>query len=153
MNNEEKLEVKSEKKKSDILQLALDNSKKLEWNNELIGKLKGLRRAEDKDVNKVLRDIELQMGQQLNDDNRSAVLKNKIDTVNEEFIGKLYGLYPSLTKADIELCGHLKLRLSGQEIASIKNVDPKSITKAKQRLKKKLRLDANIDLYHFFREM
>lgn len=144
---EHKMAEEIERKKNDILNLALDNAKKLEWNNELINKIKGLRKADEKDINKTLRDIEIQMGQQLQADRQAEVLKTNIDKVNQEFNDKLLLKYPSLTRSELELCGFLKLRLSGQEIASIRNVDPKSITKAKQRLKKKMELKAGEDLY------
>jgi len=58
-----------------------------------------------------------------------------------------------LTRNELELCGYLKLRLSGSEIASIRNVDPKSVTKSKQRLKKKLGLQGKDDLYQFFHKI
>lgn len=150
---EHKLAEEIERKKNDILNLALDNSKKLEWNNELISRLKGLRRTDDKDIEKTLREIEIQMGQQLQSDKQAELLKTNVDKVNQEFNDKLLLQFPSLTRLELELCGFLKLRLSGQEIASIRNVDPKSITKAKQRLKKKMNLQSGDDLYRFLNKI
>jgi len=150
---EHKLAEEIERKKNDILNLALDNTKKLEWNNELISRLKGLRRTDDKDIEKTLREIEIQMGQQLQADKQAELLKTNVDKVNQEFNDKLLLQFPSLTRLELELCGFLKLRLSGQEIASIRNVDPKSITKAKQRLKKKMNLQSGEDLYHFLHKI
>jgi len=43
-----------------------------------------------------------------------------------------------LTAYEIRLCAYLHLQLSGKEIATLLNIDPPSVRKAKMRLKKKM---------------
>lgn len=144
IKNEMSMEIAQ--KKSDLLQLALENSKKLDWNNELMNRIRAMRRAGRDDIDKLLKDIEIEMAQQLATDNKRAVLQVKVDEINQEFKDNLKKGFPSLSLNEIELCAYLKLGLSGQDIALIRNVEPKSITKAKQRLKKKMNLDPEQDL-------
>lgn len=132
---EKEMAMEIERKKSDLLQLALDNSKKLDWNNEVMSRIRSMRRAGKNDIDKILKDIEVEMAQQLATDNKRAVLQAKVDEINQEFKDKLKANYLTLSSNEIELCAYLKMELSGQDIALIRNVDPKSVTKAKAQKK------------------
>lgn len=46
--------------------------------------------------------------------------------------------YPGLTAYDLRLCTYLKANLSTKEIATLLNITPDSVKKAKHRLRKKL---------------
>jgi DNA-binding NarL/FixJ family response regulator len=48
--------------------------------------------------------------------------------------------YPQLTTYDLRLCTYLKANLSTKEIATLLNITPDSVKKAKHRLRKKLDL-------------
>lgn len=48
--------------------------------------------------------------------------------------------YPGLTTYEIRLCTYLKANLSTKEIATVLNITPDSVKKAKHRLRKKLSL-------------
>ena len=49
--------------------------------------------------------------------------------------------YPMLTSYDIRLCTYLRANLSTKEIATILNITPDSVKKAKHRLRKKIGLN------------
>ncbi|WP_141719636.1 helix-turn-helix transcriptional regulator [Roseivirga misakiensis] len=51
--------------------------------------------------------------------------------------------YPNLTAYDLRLCTYLKTNLSTKEIATILNITPDSVKKAKHRLRKKLKMYPN----------
>lgn len=50
--------------------------------------------------------------------------------------------YPTLTAYDLRLCTYLKSNLSTKEIATLLNITPDSVKKAKHRLRKKLGMDS-----------
>lgn len=150
---EKEMAMEIERKKSDLLQLALDNTKKLDWNNEVMSRIRSMRKAGREDIDKMLKDIEIEMAQQLATDNKRAILQAKVEEINQEFKDKLKSSFPTLSNNEIELCAYLKMELSGQDIALIRNVDPKSVTKAKQRLRKKMGLEPSDDLYGYFQKM
>ena len=47
-----------------------------------------------------------------------------------------------LTTYDIRLCNYLKSNLSTKEIATLLNITPDSVKKAKHRLRKKMQIDS-----------
>lgn len=54
------------------------------------------------------------------------------------FQDKLKERYPNLTAYDLRLCTYLNANLSTKEIATLLNIAPDSVKKAKHRLRKKL---------------
>ena len=147
---EMKLSKELELKKGDLMDLAIYNVKKQEWSNDILAKLKRIKGKEEKELNQLIRQIELDMGQQRPTEDRIQMVHSNIDKVNQEFYTKVTALYPDLTQGERELCGFLRLRLSGKEIAQIRNVSPQAVTKAKQRLRKKMAFSAETDLYNYF---
>lgn len=136
-------------KKSDLVDLALDNSRKLEFNKTVLAKLKEFQDRENNDIHKVIRKLENEFNHQSQTESRINTLQGNVDKVNKAFYQKIKDEHPALTQGELELCGYLRLQLSGKEIANLRNVNPDSITKAKQRLRKKLALGPNADLYAF----
>src|SRR5690606_20998227 len=67
--------------------------------------------------------------------------KLHFEQVHPEFFKNLEFNYPDLTPYEIRLCAYLHMQLSGKEIATLLNIDPASVRKAKMRLKKKMNAD------------
>ncbi len=65
----------------------------------------------------------------------------ELETANSLFQRKLKDRHPALTPYDLRLCTYLKSNLSTKEIATLLNITPDSVKKAKHRLRKKLSLD------------
>lgn len=55
-----------------------------------------------------------------------------------QFQEKLMRQFPLLTAYDLRLCTYLKANLNTKEIATLLNITPDSVKKAKHRLRKKL---------------
>jgi len=75
--------------------------------------------------------------------------KLHFDEVHKGFFESLINDHPSLTENDLKLCAYLKINLSSKEIARIMNVTPNAIKKGRQRLRKKLQLEAEEDLMNY----
>jgi len=75
-----------------------------------------------------------------------------MDLIFDDFTKRLKGKYPGLTKHDIELCCFLKLGFSNSEIAGIFNNENDSVTKSKNRLKKRLNLPGDEKLEDFLKK-
>lgn len=73
--------------------------------------------------------------------------------VDQDFWIKLENRFPDLTSHDKRLCAFIWLRLSPKEIASITNRAVRSVYTAKNRLKKKLGLEPESDLYDFLHSL
>ena len=77
------------------------------------------------------------------------VFKSYFVEVNNDFDKKLQSIYPEISEKETRLAALLKMNLSTKEIATMLNVLPDSILKSKYRLKKKLELDKDTDLYQY----
>ncbi|MCE7993644.1 MAG: sigma-70 family RNA polymerase sigma factor [Roseivirga sp.] len=68
-------------------------------------------------------------------------LQNELQTSSLEFQTELKNQYPKLTPYDLRLCTYLKANLSTKEMATLLNITPDSVKKAKHRLRKKLAIE------------
>jgi len=66
--------------------------------------------------------------------------KLHFDQVHPRFFEDLYAKHPSLTKNEIRIYAYFHMKLSTKEIASLLNIDPASVRRAKTRLYKKMAL-------------
>jgi len=60
------------------------------------------------------------------------------EQVHPDFFKNLSGKHPHLTSYEVRLCAYLHLKMATREIASLLNITPESVIKAKVRLNKKL---------------
>lgn len=65
-------------------------------------------------------------------------LLTELRPLSFEFQQELKRRYPKLTAYDLRLCTYLKANLSTKEIATLLNITPDSVKKAKHRLRKKI---------------
>ncbi|MBX3241584.1 MAG: hypothetical protein KIT80_11410 [Chitinophagaceae bacterium] len=71
------------------------------------------------------------------------------DKVHSDFLVLLKSSYPNLTPGELKLCAYLRLNLSSKEIAQIMNITIKSVELSRHRLRKKLQIQPDINLYNF----
>lgn len=68
---------------------------------------------------------------------------------HDEFVQRLSKRYPQLTSKDIRLCIYLKMNLSSKEIAPLMNISYRGVELHRYRLRKKINLDADVNLSTF----
>ena len=73
----------------------------------------------------------------------------QMDELHQDFFRKLKEQFPGLSNNDLRLCAYLKIGLNSKEIADILNIQPSSSYISRSRLRKKLDLKAEEDLYDF----
>jgi len=73
----------------------------------------------------------------------------QMDELHQDFFKKLKEKFPELSSNDLRLCAYLKIGLSSKEIAEILNIQPSSSYISRSRLRKKLNLNTDEDLYTF----
>ncbi|ROI06678.1 MULTISPECIES: hypothetical protein [unclassified Chryseobacterium] len=81
--------------------------------------------------------------------NDSAFL-SRFQEVYPDFIEKLLDINEDLSGADLHLCAMIKLNFSSKEIATYMSILHKSAQQKKYRLRKKLNVPSDQDLYVFF---
>lgn len=72
--------------------------------------------------------------------------------VHDEFLVAIKKTYPALTPNEIKLCAYLRLNISSKEIAHIMNITIKSVELSRYRLRKKLQLPSDANLFNFLLE-
>lgn len=138
--------------KRDITMVALHNTQVLgNTRRILLDRLTALNTREKEQTERGIRTLigELQAQEQLNE--RVQLIQENIDRVNTEFYQTLKIRFPAMTKSEVELCGYLRIGLSNKDIAVLKNIAASSVKMGKNRLRKKLELPAEEDLYEFLR--
>lgn len=73
----------------------------------------------------------------------------EFSSIHSDFLQKLSADYGSFTKSEVRLISLLKMNLSSKDIANILRISTDGIKKARYRLRKKMKLDSNINLQGF----
>jgi DNA-binding CsgD family transcriptional regulator len=75
------------------------------------------------------------------------------DQVHNNFLTTLKTKFPQLSATDLKLCAYLRLNLSSKEIAQILNISLKGVEVSRYRIRKKLNLPTETNLYDFLIEV
>jgi len=83
----------------------------------------------------------------------SPRLLNKFRLVYPEFFDKISDIQPNLKNSELIFCIYLKLNLTTKEVATYTFVTPKAIQNRKNRLRKKLGIPSDLDIYKWFNDI
>lgn len=78
---------------------------------------------------------------------------NKFQEAYSDFVKKLLAINSNLSKSDLTFCAMIWLGFSSKEIAQYTFVEHRSVQNKKNRLRKKLNISSNVDLYLFFKNL
>ncbi|WP_439153286.1 hypothetical protein [Winogradskyella sp.] len=76
-------------------------------------------------------------------------IQQKFKQLNPHFIFKLKELYPQISNVQIDFCSLIKMRFDNKAIADILNITHETVITKKYRLKKKMKLQKDIDFTSF----
>ncbi len=145
----QKLQTELQQKQSDLTNTSVLSVHEMKLKQVLLKKLKVIVGKKEADIIPALKQYITELQLLTLPDEKNKVLLENIENVNARFFDNLKQQFPNLTKSEIELCGLIKSKLNNKEIASLKNISYESIKMAKNRLKKKLGLDADDSLSEF----
>ncbi len=75
------------------------------------------------------------------------------DEINNDFLKKLKGKFPSLTNNDLKLCAYLQLNMSSKEISQLLNISTRGVEISRYRLRKKLAIPTEANIAYFLNEV
>lgn len=84
--------------------------------------------------------------------NNSAFLE-KFQEVYPDFVNKLKAINPEMESSELAFAALIKLNFTSKEIASFIFIEHSSVQQRKRRLRKKLNLSSEVDLYKYFNEL
>ncbi len=138
-------------KNKDFSQLLMQTNLEEDWNRNIIARLKTIRQEGDKDA--ALLALVRELNQKLGFYERLKVEQKGMLHANAAFYDRLQQQFPSLTRSERETCGLIRMNIQTKEIAMVRNIDPASVRKLRQRIKKKLHLSVDQDLYTFIQQL
>jgi DNA-binding CsgD family transcriptional regulator len=71
------------------------------------------------------------------------------DQVHNNFLSIMKTRFPGLSPTDLKLCAYLRLNLTSKEIAQLMNISLKGVEISRYRVRKKLMLSTEVNLYDF----
>lgn len=74
----------------------------------------------------------------------------RVEEVNPDLFQSILNINPQLTKSELSLCAMIWLGFSSKDIADITYIQHRSVQTKKGRLRKKLNIPSETDLYSFF---
>ena len=152
---EESLKFELEARNRELASNVVSLMKKNEVFSEIISKLEQIKENAVKDetkeaLTKVKKEIEKTIDGSFWDE-----FELRFKNVHSDFYDKLISQFPNLTSNELRLCAFLKMNLSTKDIASITGQNPRSIDKARERLRTKLGIsnDKTVSLASFIQRI
>jgi DNA-binding CsgD family transcriptional regulator len=82
-------------------------------------------------------------------ENNDKAFEMQMDELHEAFFTTMHSSFPDLSVYDLRLCAYIKIGMNSKEIADLLRVLPSSINVSRSRLRKKLGLNHEEDLFSF----
>ncbi len=120
---------------------------------DVLKEIKEMENQDSRHIKKRLVDLKIQIINALSSDSDWENFKIFFEKVNANFFSRLKEKYPDLTKTDEKLCALIRLNMNINEAASVLNVNYNSIRIARYRLRKKMNLKPEEDLYEVIRNI
>jgi DNA-binding CsgD family transcriptional regulator len=71
------------------------------------------------------------------------------DKVHSDFLQNIKTIYPALSAHELKLCAYLRMNLSSKEIAQLENISVRGVELSRYRLRKKLKIPSETNLFDF----
>lgn len=136
----EELQQKLEANQRELASITLYMAQKNELLARLKTQIKEVKKQSPEHRHMQLEDIESLLQSHLHLDDEWNRFKLHFEQVHPGFFEELKVKHPTLTKNETRLCAYFHLHLSTKEIATLLNIDPASVRRAKSRLYKKIGL-------------
>jgi len=151
--NEAELETQLAFKTRQLTTHALSMMQKNKMMQELSETLRQISKYAHDEQKGEIRKMQSQIKRNLNVDKDWDLFKMYFEQVNKDFFARLLERFPLLSPNDLRLSSLIKLNMNIKEAASVFNVEPASVKSARYRLRKKLGLQQEDDLYEFMRNV
>jgi tetratricopeptide (TPR) repeat protein/DNA-binding CsgD family transcriptional regulator len=148
----EQLQETMNHKQRELTSLTLQMLKKNELLQELKQNVNVLERKSTKDTQEEVKKLKRMLQSQNRLDQDWSTFKVHFDGVHPNFFEKL-AQHGNLTPQDVRHSSYIKMGLATKEIAQLMNISASSVQMARYRLKKKLSLQKEDDVYTFINSL
>lgn len=148
----DKLASEVQTKNSELMSKAAQMAHKITILGGIKDQLEGIRQASDSEKEKLLRGMKSTLESEIEDGKVWEQFTMYFDEINHNFSKEILKNHPDLTPNDLRICILLRLNLSTKEIAALLNISKEGVEKGRYRLKKRLGLGAEDNLYDYLRK-
>lgn len=146
----EKLEAEINFKNSELASSAMHLVKKGELLTHIKTELAQVIKRIDNDpaigeIKKMIREL----NEDENIDKEWENFAKHFDKVHSDFVVKLKEEHPNLSNNDMKLCAYLRMNLSSKEIAQLLNISVRGVEISRYRLRKKMELTSEVNLFDY----
>ena len=142
---ESELEYKSRQMTTHTLNMMQKNKVLKEMTNDIVD----ISKRVDTNIKQDLKRLKFQLNQSLKADKDWDEFRMYFEQVNRTFFSKLREVLPNISPSEERLAALIKLKMNIKETASVLNISPSSVKMARHRLRQKLNLPQETDLYDF----
>ena len=154
LDENEHLHDTLERKRRELVDIALNIGEQKEYLNAIAEKLRGISSADSpEDKDRKLSELEREIQQRLQNDNRLDDFYARVELLHKDFSVKLAESFPTLTAQERKLATLLRLGFSTKYIASLMYITPKSVEIERYRLRRKLGLKRSDNLITFIKSI
>lgn len=146
---EQELNVQLEYKSKQLTTHALNMMKKNQFMQEMEQNIAEISKSKNGDVENDLRNLKRSVARMNKSDKEWELFKNYFEEVNTGFYERITQRFTSLSANDHKILALIKLNMNIKETASVLNISPDSVKTARYRLRKKIGLNQEDDLYLF----
>ena len=146
---QEQIQRELDFKKKDLSDLALYVAKLKDMYDLMVVKLNQIKRKRNADHKQELSDLATEIDALVQSQEKVSLIQENVGQINKEFSDTLLQKFPTLTKSEVELCGLFRLNMSNKEIGALKGISAESVKMSRYRLRKKLGLAPEEDIYRF----
>lgn len=151
--NERELETKLDFKTRQLTTHAVSMMQKNKLMQELSGSMTKVSKHINDDQKHEIQKLQRQIKRSLNVEKDWDLFKMYFEQVNQDFFTKLLEKAPTLSSNDLRLSALIRLNMNIKEAATVFNVEPASVKSARYRLRKKLGIHQEDDLYDYMRKI
>ena len=123
------------------------------WVEQLLAHVDAIKISRGAKRNKEISLLENKILIRLNTRSNRELINQKVDDLFRGLRTILNEEFPTLTKNELLFCCYLKLDLQTETIATLKGVDPSSISMTTYRIKKKMALPEDTRLINFIKSL
>ncbi|MEO1262169.1 MAG: tetratricopeptide repeat protein [Bacteroidota bacterium] len=145
----QKLQLEIAYKRKELSSTALHLYQKNESLQRLLEEISRIEKAGKNGEGRSLQPLKKSISQNLNLDEDWERFLIHFNQVHQGFIEKLARQFTALSQQDLRHCAYIRINLSTKEISRLLNINPTSVQKSRVRLKKKLGLPAEVNLFDF----
>jgi DNA-binding CsgD family transcriptional regulator len=147
----EKLRIDNLYKSKELANSTMGAIKKNQFLTDIRSELEKVREYSEKNklVTNDIRDIIRKIDRDIDNEENWKVFEDYFDRVHEKFLNRMKSRFPILTANDLRLSAYLRMNLSTKEIAPLMNITVRGVEISRYRLRKKLQLGREDNLYDF----